>query len=362
MMNSQNDFDKEEISEENVSETPKKKHKVLKRVLLGILIFIVSLIIIAAIVFAVLYFRGKSVFNNDDVHISVPDDIDYVETVDPDGQTVISRGEKYEFNKDIACILIMGVDRKDLDDDRTIGTAGQADAIYLLVLNTAENTARVLTVSRDTMTDVSKYSVEGNYIGIEKMQLCLAYSYGDGKETSSQNTKQAVSRLLYGIPIHSYVTIDMETVPVLADVVGGVTVPAYDGDKKLGYDVTLTGSDALLYVRSRNRENADANNYRMEKQRHFIKAFTNKFTSMAKSNISVVFDTYSALNNDGNMVTDVSLAQLTYLATNFLSGISNFTFVNVPGEITQNGNHAEFYVDNSALYDIILDTFYVEAK
>ena len=100
------------------------------------------------------------------------------------------------------------------------------------------------------MTDVNVYSDLGNFIGTEKLQLCLAYTYGDGKEKSCENTVRAVSRLFYGMPVAAYAALDLDAIAVLTDAVGGVEVTVtkdltiQDPSLKEGERKVLTGEQA----------------------------------------------------------------------------------------------------------------------
>ena len=130
------------------------------------------------------------------------------------------------YNEDLVSILFLGVDKEAFEEGGTVGDgkAGQADALFLLVLDTKTGKSRLIAISRDTMTDVNVYSDLGNFIGTEKLQLCLAYTYGDGKEKSCENTVRAVSRLFYGMPVAAYAALDLDAIAVLTDAVGGVEV------------------------------------------------------------------------------------------------------------------------------------------
>jgi anionic cell wall polymer biosynthesis LytR-Cps2A-Psr (LCP) family protein len=128
------------------------------------------------------------------------------------GKEVTYQGEKYVYNEDLVSILFLGVDKEAFEEGGTVGDgkAGQADALFLLVLDTKTGKSRLIAISRDTMTDVNVYSDLGNFIGTEKLQLCLAYMYGDGKEKSCENTVRAVSRLFYGMPVAAYAALDLD--------------------------------------------------------------------------------------------------------------------------------------------------------
>ena len=78
------------------------------------------------------------------------------------------------------------------------------------------------------MVDVNVCDSAGKFLGTERLQICLAHAYGDGAESSSENLKLSVSRLLFGIPINAYFTLDLDAISILNDAVGGVTVDVID--------------------------------------------------------------------------------------------------------------------------------------
>ena len=63
--------------------------------------------------------------------------------------------------------FFLGVDKEAFEEGGTVGDgkAGQADALFLLVLDTKTGKSRLIAISRDTMTDVNVYSDLGNFIG-----------------------------------------------------------------------------------------------------------------------------------------------------------------------------------------------------
>ena len=202
----------------------KKKKKLWLKILIGILIGLIVLILSGIITLFVLINVGKGAMldANKTAIINVPT---YVQQVEQDGKTIVYNGKTYKYNEAITSILFMGIDRDQFaDDDENLGTNGDADALMLLTYDTSNGNTDLISISRDTMADIDVYSKDGTYIGIEKQQICLAYAYGDGKETSCTNQVNAVSRLFYNIPISSYLSMDLDAVSVLNDAVGGVTV------------------------------------------------------------------------------------------------------------------------------------------
>ena len=80
------------------------------------------------------------------------------------GKEVTYQGEKYVYNEELVSILFLGVDKEAFEEGGTVGDgkAGQADALFLLVLDTKTGKSRLIAISRDTMTDVNVYSDLGS--------------------------------------------------------------------------------------------------------------------------------------------------------------------------------------------------------
>ena len=285
-----------------------------------------------------------------------------------DGKTIVYNGAKYKYNEDNINILFMGVDR-DMQDtgEKVIGENGQADVLIWAALDSKTGHLSLINISRDAMVDVNKYNVEDKYLGTDKMQLCLAYSYGDGKEKSCENTLQSVSRLMYGMPVNAYVAIDYSAIAPLNDAIGGVTVNVLedltqsDSALKAGETVTLHGEQAQTYVRSRNTEVLDSNNQRMERQKQYIDAFLQQAISQTKKNLTLPVTLYNDVSD--YMVTNISASEVTHLATLMIqNGVSGGDILTVPGEVTQGDVYAEFNPDDKELYKLILSVFYKEIK
>ena len=51
------------------------------------------------------------------------------------------------------------------------------------------------------------YGIDGDYMATETAQIATQYAYGDGEKRSCQLTREAVSNLLYDIPIHDYLSL-----------------------------------------------------------------------------------------------------------------------------------------------------------
>lgn len=335
--------------------------------LLAVLILfglLVVLLISAVGAYAYLNKKGEAELkrNKSGETISVPEGAEQ----ENNGQTVIYNGKTYAYNENNINILFMGIDKniQDTGEDN-IGENGQADALIMAVLDSETGHLSLINISRDAMVDVNRYNVSGQYLGTENMQLCLAYSYGDGKEKSCENTMESVSRLLYGMPVNAYVAIDYSAIAKLNDAVGGITVnvledlSAADPALKKGETVTLRGEQAQTYVRSRNTDILDSNNMRMERQRQYISAFVSAAINGTKDNVTLPVTLYNSVSD--YMVTNISVSEVTYLASLILkNGASGGEMLTVPGNVVQGEIYAEFTPDEEELYKMILNVFYKE--
>ena len=344
---------------------PRKKKGPLIAVLV---IFGILVLLLATAVGAYFYLNKKGEAqlkkNQSIASITAPEEA----TSEDDGKTIVYNGAKYKYNEDNINILFMGVDR-DMQDtgEKVIGENGQADVLIWAALDSKTGHLSLINISRDAMVDVNKYNVEDKYLGTDKMQLCLAYSYGDGKEKSCENTLQSVSRLMYGMPVNAYVAIDYSAIAPLNDAIGGVTVNVLedltqsDSALKAGETVTLHGEQAQTYVRSRNTEVLDSNNQRMERQKQYIDAFLQQAISQTKKNLTLPVTLYNDVSD--YMVTNISASEVTHLATLMIqNGVSGGDILTVPGEVTQGDVYAEFNPDDKELYKLILSVFYKEIK
>ena len=348
----------------------KKKKHTLRRVLLIVLICVLSIAIIAGGTVAFLNARGRqALLLAEKAQLTAPEEILKTPdvTVSDDGHTVTYNGKQYVFNEDRTNILFMGQDKEALDlDDETVGTGGQADTIVMLSVDTATGDIDALAVSRDTMVDIELYSEDGTFVGVENSQICLAYAYGDGKEKSCDNMVRAVSRLLYGVPINSYLTIDMSTIPVINDALGGVEVRLLKDFRRNddswcseGEVITLHGMEADRYIRDRDLDELDSNNARMERQKQYMLAFFEKALLETKQDLGLPLELYNAVATD--CITNLSPSKITYLATSLVQRDSAMSFHQVPGQVVDGvDGYAEYVPDLKALYEQVMEIFYTQ--
>ena len=331
--------------------------KVLK-ISIIVLSVILALLIIAVSTVLILNKIGKNAFHKNDTNI-----VNKYVTEDEGG--IIYKGDRYELNPDVIALLLIGIDKDSVNKDSSVGINGQADTLLVAVIDTKSKAVTVIPISRETLVDVNQYTTSGNYSGVANKQICLAYAYGDSVEKSSENVLLSVSRVLFGINISSYVTMDLDALEKLSNAVGTMEVKVnedyYDTDSgicyKAGTTIKVKGRSAVNYVHWRT-DDIDANNYRMERQQSFMTAFMNKAGNQISDNFSNVITYYNLMKP--YVSTNITLPQTTYLTTSCLRiNLGNsIKYVHIPGETFLRDGFSAFSPDYDALTDIVIDTFY----
>ena len=129
-----------------------------KRAVFGVVAVLLCVALISSATFGVLWLVGRQSLLSGTGATQVPSMPDV--EIDEDGSTVRYKGNTSTYNKNLTSALFIGTDRKD-DRDFTgvTGQNGQADALYLAVIDTSNGKTTVIAISRDIMTDVRLYSV-----------------------------------------------------------------------------------------------------------------------------------------------------------------------------------------------------------
>ncbi len=277
-----------------------------------------------------------------------------------DRNVVYYNGEAYKYNYNLKNILFMGIDNNaEMGLENTPGTAGQADCIMLLSMDRENRTAYILQISRDSMTDIDIYDMNGNYYTTIQAQLATQYAYGNGGTSSCFAMKKTVSELLYELPIDGYVAMDIAAVSKINDALGGVTVTipedytAIDPAFVKGETITLNGEQAERYVRYRDITVTGDNHFRMQRQTQYIPALLETFKSEAGDTEEEIKRLYSLVSP--YIVTDLTVDGLMELSK-YSWDAEQVTFVE--GEAKAGEEFEEFYVDDEKLQESIMKMFY----
>lgn len=336
----------------------RKRMRKWQKIAIGVVAFLVALIVIGVATLAIMINMGKGqLTDKTGFNIDVPKSA----RSSDNGMYITYKGVKYKYNENITSVLCMGIDKESLTKiDGQVGAGGDADSLFVLTLDLATGKTKIINISRDTMTDIGLYSTSGGYIGEKRAQICLAYAYGDGRETSCHNELVSVRRLLYNVPINSYLSLDMQGIGPINDSIGGVEVvsPETISEFKQGEKYTLRGSLATSFVRSRSHATADANNMRMQRQKLYLESFGSSLMSLTKSNITTPLDVYNTATP--YVCTNIGASEVSYLAINAIQGNydGNFEIVNIQGKVKAGKQYAEFTPDEEKLFELFLDVYY----
>ncbi len=274
----------------------------------------------------------------------------------------------YAYNEEIMTFLIMGIDKVGDVKDAGEGTSGgQADALFLAVVNPKDKTIKIIGINRNAMTDIDFYSDTGAYMTTAKAQLAIQHGFGNGMEESCEYQKKAVSRLFYNLPIHGYAAINMSAIATINDAVGGVDVTVLEdltaADKSLveGETVHLIGKTAFSYVNYRDMDSFGSADLRLDRQKQYLKAFVGTAAGAVKKDLSVATNLYQAVAPQ--MVTDISIDEVAYLAPLLVDyRFDGDSFYTLTGETVMGDTFEEFYPDEDALCEMILEIFYEKVE
>ncbi|MBO4217093.1 MAG: LCP family protein [Clostridia bacterium] len=259
-------------------------------------------------------------------------------------------------------VLFMGIDASGKAvPSGSYMNSGLSDFLCLLSFDIKTKECVAIHINRDTVTNVEMYGIGGAYLGKAPMQIALSHQYGDGMESSCLNTAKAVSRLLKDITIDYYVSLNMDAIPILNDLLGGVEVTvdddfsSVDPDLEIGKTVTLTGKQAEEFVRGRKNIADQTNLSRMNRQRTYMRALYDK---MIGSDLQFT-DIYKELGD--------------YIVTNCTTGvIEQFSnqmnkyvlrdIVSIPGEAVIVNGLIEYHIDEEGLTKLVIDNLYTKDR
>ena len=274
-------------------------------------------------------------------------------------------GQIYAYNEDILTFLVMGIDKnRDVKEVEEGTNGGQADALFLVVLNPHDNSLSVIGINRNTMTDISVYDDNGAYVNTIKAQIAVQHGFGNGVEESCEYQVNAVQHLFYEMPVHGYAAINMSAIGPLTDMVGGVDVVALEDIKsgnstviKEGEEVHLEGDLAFAYIHNRDTKEFGSADHRLERQKQFITTYLQKVKQKTKEDIGFPISVYQSIAPQ--TVTSLTVDEMTYLVSiaKDYSFDENYLYT-LKGETKQGDVFEEFYVDETDLFELILKIFY----
>ena len=358
------------LDPEKVKRDKKRKHKV---VMLTVLASITGLLAAAFATFLIVGAVGKANLHSNVIAAPKLENAPVVIELQPTEEEAAGwkegwvkyNGQIYAYNEDILTFLVMGIDKnRDVKEVAEGTNGGQADALFLVVLNPHDNSLSVIGINRNTMTDISVYDDNGAYVNTIKAQIAVQHGFGNGVEESCEYQVNAVQHLFYEMPVHGYAAINMSAIGPLTDMVGGVDVVALEDVKsgnstviKEGEEVHLEGDLAFAYIHNRDTKEFGSADHRLERQKQFITTYLQKVKQKTKEDIGFPISVYQAIAPQ--TVTSLTVDEMTYLVSiaKDYSFDENYLYT-LKGETKQGDVFEEFYVDETDLFELILKVFY----
>lgn len=207
-------------------------------------------------------------------------------------------------------ILMLGVDERS-------GDKGRSDTMIVLTVNPNENSVKMLSIPRDTRTEIIGKGFEDK----------INHAYAFGNEEMSMAT---VENFL-DIPMDYYVKVNMEGFKDIVDAVGGINVNSSIDFKQDGYNFvkgnnSLNGKEALAYVRMRKQDpNGDFG--RQDRQRQIIQGVIKKGASV--SSLANFDDIFGALGK--NVRTNLTFNEMKDIQKNYKDAGSNIEQMSLKG-------------------------------
>lgn len=338
----------------------KDKKQIVMNILGGVLLAVIAVVVIIAVI----AWKDKTAFSQKQT-ADAGQTTDVAAAEKWQEGDVSYNGKQYRYNTSVRTYLFLGIDKKGTVEESMGGfSGGQSDAMFLLVTDADNEKMSVISINRNTMTTVDVYDLMDNPIRQEEMQICLQHAYGDGGRSSCTRTVDAVSRLFYNIPVNGYVSLNMDGIPILNDAVGGVTVEVMDDlenrslgvSLKAGETVTLDGNEAYVYIRSRDINEFDSASRRLERQEQYLWQLFVQIQKKALTSKRSILEIHDKVED--YLVASIDFVQLA-------EDVSEYEFIEeqmytLPGETVMGEIYEEFYIDEDAFYEMMLEIFYKE--
>ena len=276
-------------------------------------------------------------------------------------------GKNYEYNDHLTNILLMGID-KTVDDSYDVEsrTAGRSDVLQLISIDRLTGHYTQIQIPRNTLTEIEYQDASGNTQGKYEDYICLSFYFGDGKYKSCKLTKQAVSDLFCGIPIENYAALNLDAIQKLAELAGEVPVVVPNDslserypEFQKGETVILTPENTEIFVRSRDISQTMTSFERDERQQAYLNAYKSVAKQKAGQDPHFLTELYEGLKPF--MTTNMDNGQFVDMLEAALQDPDSVS-ATLPGEATHGAAHDDFYPDEEALKELIIQTFYREVE
>jgi polyisoprenyl-teichoic acid--peptidoglycan teichoic acid transferase len=215
--------------------------------------------------------------------------------------------------KDPFSVLLLGVDSK--------SDKGRTDTIMVLTVNPNTNSAKLLSIPRDTRTEIVGKGFND--------KINHAHAFG-GVEMAMDTVENFLD-----IPIDYYMKVNMEGFKDIVDAVGGVTVNntldfSYQNVHFPVGEITLNGEEALPFVRMR-KEDPQGDFGRNTRQRQVIQAVIKEGASVSSlTNFPEIFNAIGT-----NIKTNLTFNQMVDIQKNYKTVGNNVEQMKITGQGTK---------------------------
>lgn len=288
--------------------------------------------------------------------------------------------KKYKYNNNIINFLLLGIDSLEPmkecgpDKDGVMVNGGQSDAVYIISVDTANKKFWFVQIPRDAVAYIDVYNEDGtiNYSIYE--QITLQHASGDGLKQSNDRTGIAVSRMLYGLPLHSVTSVNMGGMIAVNDAIGGVTVDSlytfttygndYGSNETFvqGQTYKLMGVSAYNYVHFRDINRMNTSSERLARQKQYINCFFDQVWDSFTHKPAMILDVYNAAMD--YVVTDLNTTEILTLATE-AAACTYQGMYELEGEVRagqKSGEFEHYDIDQEKLKSYLINTYYNEVK
>lgn len=333
---------------------PKKRNKNRRKRIAAVLVICGVLAVVAVFAAGIWKQQRKAHMETDSASVSSEENT---------SESITYKGKTYVYNDHLSNYLFMGIDTKGDMETAESGDAGQADAVFLVSVDRVTKEMQVISIPRDTMTEIEMFSVSRKSLGLMENHINLQYAQGDGKTESCELMETAVSKLLGGIPVHGYCSVNMDGIPVMTEAAGNVQVVIPDNSLEEvnpefaeGAEVTLTKDNVEQFVRYRDTGREQSALVRQDRQKIFIEAYMKKAQEQYAKDASFVTGLYESMKP--YMVTNIGNDLFVKLLSVAQEGKSSVH--TLPGKGAQGEYFDEYRVDEEALQEMIISVFYRE--
>jgi len=287
-----------------------------------------------------------------------------------DADWIDDEGNAWNYREDLVTVLLMGIDYM-ADESNWYGdyifNGGNADILALAVLDPTNNTLSLLNIPRDTMADILILDEEGNYVRMTQANLSTAHSYGDGGHLSCELTVDAVSRILYGLPIQRYAAVSFDVLDDFSDLMGGVTLtlekdctelnPSYTA----GSSITLEGEELRTFIVHRDTSKLNSAYERGQLHMMLLNVLYERCKEAFLKDITFPIQLYNRAAD--HITTNLTIPEITYLAQKgFSTDFGSDWVYTIQGETIMGEKYAEFVPDEQWLQNYLAKSFCVPAE